>query len=415
MRIRSRAASAIASAAVAAVLAACSSVPDSPSGSESADGADGLAVSHVHGLGIDPANERLYVATHEGVIAVADDGTAQRVGDKADYTGFTVIGPKTFLGSGHPAEDSGDHGNRGLLQSTDSGKTWKTLSLGGTTDFHSLEFAHGTVCGYDSTRGVLRVSTDRTTWDSRAELGAPDIAVGPEGQGERSDGPRRHEPERRAAPRHSGAVGAGPSLDPQNSRRVRCRRSVVADPPVSGRCRVCDGGDPGFGASRKALPRPGGYGGPAAGLGQGVHVRRGNGVRGVRDVAGSGDRLEVRRIGRAEVAGGGVSGDAVMGGGMGERVDDAEADQEQAEQQQARQEAPRRSGRPRHVAAPRPPAGGTWVPMARRAAPAGRTVERNSSVTARTSPASQARAISRLPVSSKPGVSAASVSTRPGP
>ena len=93
--------------------------------------------------------------------------------------GFTVIGPKTFLGSGHPAEGSGGHGNRGLIRSTDSGRTWTTLSLGGTTDFHSLEYAHDTVYGYDSTRGVLRVSTDRRSWDNRAELAALDIAVSP--------------------------------------------------------------------------------------------------------------------------------------------------------------------------------------------------------------------------------------------
>ncbi|MEU3253230.1 F510_1955 family glycosylhydrolase [Streptomyces sp. NPDC006997] len=137
----------------------------------------------MHGLGIDPADDRLYVATHEGVIAVADDGTAQRVGDTADYMAFTVIGPKTFLGSGHPAEGSGDHGDRGLIQSTDSGKTWKTLSLGGTTDFHSLEYAHDSVYGYDSTRGLLRVSADRTSWDDRAQLAALDIAVSPKHRG----------------------------------------------------------------------------------------------------------------------------------------------------------------------------------------------------------------------------------------
>ncbi|MFJ3658738.1 hypothetical protein ACIPPR_36225 [Streptomyces nigra] len=39
--------------------------------------------------------------------------------------GFTVIGARTFLGSGHPAEGSGGHANRGLIESTDSGKTWK--------------------------------------------------------------------------------------------------------------------------------------------------------------------------------------------------------------------------------------------------------------------------------------------------
>ncbi|MEU0214908.1 F510_1955 family glycosylhydrolase [Streptomyces sp. NPDC006265] len=180
MKTRSRAATAITAAVLAAVLAACSTNTGTSSDTASGEGSGDLAVSHVHGLGIDPADGRLYVATHEGVIAVAADGTAQRVGDTADYMGFTVIGPKTFLGSGHPAEGSGGHGNRGLLQSTDSGKTWKTLSLGGTTDFHSLEYAHNSVYGYDSSRGLLRVSTDRTSWDDRAEVAALDIAVSPE-------------------------------------------------------------------------------------------------------------------------------------------------------------------------------------------------------------------------------------------
>ncbi|MFJ9010713.1 F510_1955 family glycosylhydrolase [Streptomyces canus] len=179
MKIRSRAATAITAVVLAAVLAACSTNTGTSSDTASTDGSGDLTVSHVHGLGIDPADGRLYVATHEGVIAVADDGTAQRVGDTADYMGFTVIGPKTFLGSGHPAEGSGGHGNRGLIQSTDSGKTWKTLSLGGTTDFHSLEYMHNTVYGYDSTRGLLRVSADRASWDDRAELAALDIAVSP--------------------------------------------------------------------------------------------------------------------------------------------------------------------------------------------------------------------------------------------
>ncbi|MDH6517652.1 hypothetical protein M2163_005366 [Streptomyces sp. SAI-135] len=132
MKIRSRAATVAPVALLAAVLAACSSAADSQSGTGSADSSGGRAVSHVHGLGADPADGRLYVATHEGVIAVADDGTARRVGDRADYMGFTVIRPKTFLGSGHPAEGSGGHGNRGLIRSTDSGRTWKPLSLDGS-------------------------------------------------------------------------------------------------------------------------------------------------------------------------------------------------------------------------------------------------------------------------------------------
>lgn len=179
MKIRSSAATAITAAVLAAVLAACSSNSGTSSDTTSADGSGGIAVSHVHGLGIDPADGLLYVATHEGVIGVADNNSAERVGDTADYMGFTVIGPRTFLGSGHPAEGSEDHGNRGLIQSTDSGRSWKTLSLGGITDFHSLEYAHHTVYGYDSSRGLLRVSADRKSWDDRAELAALDIAVSP--------------------------------------------------------------------------------------------------------------------------------------------------------------------------------------------------------------------------------------------
>jgi len=151
-------------ALLAAVLTACTGASgNGTTGSETSPSADG----------------QLYVATHEGVIAVADDGSSQRVSDTADYMGFTIAGPKTFLGSGHPAEGSGDHANRGLIKSTDAGKTWKTLSLDGEVDFHALDYAHNTIYGYDSTGGLLRVSEDGKTWDKRAELAALDIAVNP--------------------------------------------------------------------------------------------------------------------------------------------------------------------------------------------------------------------------------------------
>ncbi|MBN0049071.1 exo-alpha-sialidase [Streptomyces actuosus] len=162
---------------LAATLAACTGGSGTPASTEPP--ASTTAVGHIHGLGVDPADGRLYVATHEGVVQVLDDGTARRVGDAADYMGFTVAGSRTFLGSGHPAEGGEDHADRGLLKSTDAGGTWKTLSLGGEADFHALEYAHGTVYGYDSTRGLLRVSGDGLEWDDRAELAALDIAVSP--------------------------------------------------------------------------------------------------------------------------------------------------------------------------------------------------------------------------------------------
>ncbi|MEV5434438.1 F510_1955 family glycosylhydrolase [Streptomyces sp. NPDC052682] len=157
---------------LALTVAACSS---------GGDGADSSAtsattVSHIHGLGLDPSDQRLYVATHEGVYTPGADGDPQLVGDsKDDFMGFTVAGDKTFYASGHPTSG----GNKGLIKSTDAGRTWTSLSLSGESDFHALEHAHGTVYGYDATNALLRTTKDGTTWKDGAKLEALDIAVSP--------------------------------------------------------------------------------------------------------------------------------------------------------------------------------------------------------------------------------------------
>lgn len=172
----------LATLTLAGGLAACSSDSE-PSADASRSSGSGMAISHIHGLGIDPADGRLYAATHEGVIAVSEGGQTRRVSDHADYMGFTVAKARTFFGSGHPAQGADGPANRGLIKSTDSGQTWKTVSLGGEVDFHALDYAHGTIYGYDSTNGMLRVSTNGTDWDEGAELSALDITVSPEDPG----------------------------------------------------------------------------------------------------------------------------------------------------------------------------------------------------------------------------------------
>ncbi|WP_228450023.1 F510_1955 family glycosylhydrolase [Streptomyces alkaliterrae] len=152
-------------------------------GTDAADGGaapESAALGHVHGLALDAADERLYVATHHGLFTTGESGDPVRVGDRADdFMGFTVVGPKRFLASGHPAPGSGEPAHHGLIESTDAGKSWKTLSLGGEADFHALEHVHNTTYGYDSTKGMLRVSKDGKSWDDRARLQALDIAVSP--------------------------------------------------------------------------------------------------------------------------------------------------------------------------------------------------------------------------------------------
>src|SRR3712207_5291105 len=59
---------------------------------------------HVHGLGTNPRDGALFIATHTGLFRlVATEKVATRVGDSyQDTMGFAVVGPDRFLGSGHP-------------------------------------------------------------------------------------------------------------------------------------------------------------------------------------------------------------------------------------------------------------------------------------------------------------------------
>lgn len=121
---------------------------------------------HVHGVGVNPADGALFVATHTGLFRAArGERRAERVADRyQDTMGFTVTGPDQFLGSGHP--DGRDHlpPFLGLIRSSDAGRTWKPVSLQGERDFHVLEAAGGRIYGYgsdfDSQQASLLVSGD---------------------------------------------------------------------------------------------------------------------------------------------------------------------------------------------------------------------------------------------------------------
>ena len=161
------------------VLTGCaSSAADAPPGGQ--PGPVGLPYAHVHGLGMDPADGAVYVATHDGLFR-ADAGGLRRADTTGrDLMGFTVTGARTFLSSGHPGPGEQVANPLGLVQSTDAGTSWTTLGLSGEVDFHALEVSGGTVFGYDATHQVLRASDDGgRTWHARAALRALDIAADP--------------------------------------------------------------------------------------------------------------------------------------------------------------------------------------------------------------------------------------------
>jgi hypothetical protein len=178
-----------ASAAVAGLVAlgagACSSPGRSQtSTSEAALTAD-PGVIHVHGIGVDPGDGSLYVATHTGLFRV-NDGQARRVGDRYhDLMGFTVAGPGDFIASGHPdlndesLQKPGAAPLLGLVSSM-NGEDWKSVALLGEVDFHSLEAAHGAVYGFDSTSGGFMVSHDRRSWETRSQTPLLDFVVSPD-------------------------------------------------------------------------------------------------------------------------------------------------------------------------------------------------------------------------------------------
>lgn len=166
----------------AAALAGCSGV-DTNGGEQALDSAADPGVAHVHGLGVDPADGVLYAATHFGLFALPEEGPATRIADRLqDTMGFTVVGPNTFLGSGHPdfQKDPELPPRLGLIRSTDAAKTWQSVSLLGEVDFHALHSAAGVIYGWDSGSSRLMVSgDDGETWDTRSTLALRDFAVGP--------------------------------------------------------------------------------------------------------------------------------------------------------------------------------------------------------------------------------------------
>lgn len=119
----------------------------------------------MHGLGVNPSDNRLYVASHPGVFRETSSGF-ELVGDRQqDTMAFTVTGNDTFLGSGHPDLAETDQPVLlGLIKSTDAANSWNALSLAGESDFHTLERGADRLYGHDSNDDFLKVTQDHQQW-----------------------------------------------------------------------------------------------------------------------------------------------------------------------------------------------------------------------------------------------------------
>lgn len=167
----------VAAAVLAVLVTGCGTSTDDASDTA----ADTSQLGHVHGLGTNPTDGALFVATHFGVFRVDESGQAHRVADRfQDTMAFTVVGADHFLASGHPDLSADLPTHLGLIESTDAAESWSIRSLGGEADFHALDVTGDRIFGFDSLTGRLLTTTDPAAgWATLGRGNIVDLAADP--------------------------------------------------------------------------------------------------------------------------------------------------------------------------------------------------------------------------------------------
>ena len=126
---------------------------------------------YVNALDLDPKDGRLLLTTNKGFWRIdPDEDTVAPVrgtvtaGSKSSPVGtfleLKVAGPGRFIGSGHPDQRGALPGFLGLIESGDSGRSWRVISRLGTADLHKIVLAHDRMYAFDAVLGALLVSSD---------------------------------------------------------------------------------------------------------------------------------------------------------------------------------------------------------------------------------------------------------------
>lgn len=127
---------------------------------------------HVHGLGLDPAdNSILYIATHGDFYQSVSGAPPIKVDKvRADYMAFNapLVSGHPLYASGHPSTG----GNTGLIKSNNGGVTWEHVSnvIEPPVDFHAMAVSKQnpeTIIGFDSgARGLFKTINAGLTWET---------------------------------------------------------------------------------------------------------------------------------------------------------------------------------------------------------------------------------------------------------
>jgi hypothetical protein len=94
-------------------------------------------IEHVHGLGYSGNQNAIFLASHDGLKVYENGQWYKTISENHDYMGFSAV-EEGFYTSGHPEEGSDLANPFGIKKSFDNGRTLKTLTLEGETDFHAM-------------------------------------------------------------------------------------------------------------------------------------------------------------------------------------------------------------------------------------------------------------------------------------
>ena len=137
---------------------------------------------HVHGLGVNPGDGAIFLATHAGVLELeADKASPRRVdSQRHDVEGFTVLSEDVLVASGHPDRRHKVPG-LGLIISSDAGRTWRTASLAAQADLHVIRIGRRYTYAFDALSEALFVSADLAQSWAVGHPPAPlfDLAIDP--------------------------------------------------------------------------------------------------------------------------------------------------------------------------------------------------------------------------------------------
>lgn len=140
------------------------------------------SVSHIHQIKV--YKNKVLLGTHEGLFEFSGKNSMKRISSEDfDVMGLAIVGGK-IIASGHPNRGSKLPAPIGLIQSTNFGKKWALVSLGGKADFHLLDGLGKEIYGADSQSGNLMYSDNSgKSWVSVGSNVYSDLALSPNADG----------------------------------------------------------------------------------------------------------------------------------------------------------------------------------------------------------------------------------------